>query len=514
MLSTEPRIEHVVLLMLENRSFDHMLGFLPHPDPTFRGVRARTHYNIDAAGSVVWATNDGQADTADPDHSNAGVLMQLGAFGDVPAMGGFVRNYGAYQPSADAAAVMRCLDPLTVCPVVAQLALEFAVCDAWFSSVPGETWPNRNFAHAATSDDASDIELGFYYDPTIFEQLASVGASWRIYHDGPAQAWCFRRLWHEPSWLDRILRRRSTIANWFSRVDFAAHAAAGDLPAYTFIEPTHLAGVGGSGPTNSQHPNNNRTSTSDFVGGEQLVKEIYDALAANPDLFAKTLFVITYDEHGGLYDHVPPPAAIAPGDPVWRGLSRRIAGSVRALINRAHGTPSARTHFDFTRLGVRVPAVLVSPWIQPGTVVHTQLEHASIPATLRALFAPRAPALTRRDAAATTFHGVVREHAVAAVRVFASPETDLSRQSRAGTRPLPRLTLGAAPPADGRATVDGPPPRSDFDRQLIALSRKVDRELAKTQPVVASDARGPADARPAAAATERFSAAATSARRR
>ena len=162
---------------------------------------------------------------------------------------------------------MRCLDPLTVSPILARLALEFAVCDAWFSSVPGETWPNRNFAHAATSDDASDIELGFYYHPTIFEQLDAAGASWRIYHDGPAQAWCFRHLWREGSWLDRMLHRRPTIANWFPRDDFIAHAAAGDLPAYAFIEPTHLVTPAAAGTTNSQHPNNNRHGTADwFVG--------------------------------------------------------------------------------------------------------------------------------------------------------------------------------------------------------------------------------------------------------
>ena len=97
--STEPRIEHVVVLMLENRSFDHMLGFLPHPDATFAGLGPRTHQNVGASGVPIWATNDGRPDTADPDHSNAGVLAQIAGFADVPEMGGFVRSYeGTSRP--------------------------------------------------------------------------------------------------------------------------------------------------------------------------------------------------------------------------------------------------------------------------------------------------------------------------------------------------------------------------------------------------------------------------------
>lgn len=196
--SQSPRIEHVVVLMLENRSFDHMLGFLDHPDPAFDGLRPSAQHNDDSQGNHIPATDDGAPRGVDPDHSHEGALRQLGAYGDVVENGGFASDYerrlatlGKKTPEwakqASPADVMRCLDPKLRCPVLATLALEFAVCQRWFSSVPGETWPNRNFAHAATSDSTVNIELGFYWDPTIFELIAKRGASWHIYFDGPPQ---------------------------------------------------------------------------------------------------------------------------------------------------------------------------------------------------------------------------------------------------------------------------------------------------------------------------------------
>jgi phospholipase C len=370
---------------------------------------------------------------------------------------------------------MRCLNPLQRAPVLAHLALQFAVCDRWFSSVPGETWPNRNFAHAATSDGATNIELGFYYDRTIFEQLASVGASWRIYHDGQAQAWCFRNLWRvDLTWWDRIRGRMATVTNWHEQSEFADHVRAGDLPAYAFIEPTHMAELGEPRDTNSQHPDNNRQGSADFYAGEALIKEVYEALVSNAPLFEKTLLLVTYDEHGGFVDHVPPPAAIPPGGHVLRSWSRRLGILGRALLARLQGrTPPAADTFAFDRLGVRVPAVLVSPWITPGTVVHTQLDHASIPATLRALFAPGLPSLGARDAQASTFHGVVRRYGLPSARTLArfdgGPVAASSVES---------VRLQDAPAAvAGLSTPAGKGPQSKVDQQLAHLGQQVHREL-------------------------------------
>src|SRR5919202_714878 len=150
--------------------------------------------------------------------------------------------------------------------------------------------------------------------------------------------------------------------------------AAGTLPAYAFIEPNHGFGPGEG---NSQHPGNNTIKGDSFVAGEALMARIYNALVANPELFARTLLLITYDEHGGFFDHVPPKAVPNPD-----------------------GIDDPATGFDFTLTGVRVPAVAVSPLIPAGTVDETFYDHASFPAKVRHRFAPATKPLTRREEAA------------------------------------------------------------------------------------------------------------------
>jgi phospholipase C len=288
-------------------------------------------------------------------------------------------------------------------PVLSSLAKEFAVCTRWFASVPGETWPNRNFLHAATSAGEVDIQPGFYTDTTIFEVLEGAGKSWHIYHDDTPQVWAFVNLWSTPA--------RS--ANWFPSSAFAEHVAAGTLPNYSFIEPNqrppvHLMDDGastGTNVSNSQHPGNNLIAdkaynscpadqAGDFTRAETLIATIYEALRRNPAVFERSLLLITYDEHGGTYDHVPPPTNV-PAPVAHPRLLNRI---VRRLYH-----PISKP-FDFRTLGVRVPAVVVSPYIARATVSAEVRDHASVPATLRALFAPRANPLSARDGWAKPFH--------------------------------------------------------------------------------------------------------------
>src|SRR5262249_37728699 len=193
-----------------------------------------------------------------------------------------------------------------------------------------------------------------------------------------------------------------------------SHAAAGDLAAYTFIEPNHRPPlhtldhapvIGDPGLSNNQHPENNLVSNaaydtftltgeSDFTRGEHLIATIYEALRANPDLFDKTLLLVTYDEHGGLYDHVPPPTDVPnPGGPI-----SGVGPAQRFLLSRKCAA------FDFTMVGPRVPAIVISPRVPADTVDTKVHDHASIPATLRALFAPHARPLTERDKWAAPFH--------------------------------------------------------------------------------------------------------------
>ncbi|MBA3268211.1 MAG: alkaline phosphatase family protein [Acidimicrobiia bacterium] len=504
------RIDHVVVLMLENRSFDNLLGFLEHPKADeFDGLTRGPHHNVNAAGTAVAATADGLPSGVDPDHSHEGALRQMEPFGDVAANGGFVRSYETVMGEANADVVMKCLDPAAHCPVMAELALEFAVCTAWFSSVPGETWPNRNFAHAATSDNTVNIEAGLYYDRTIFEVIAKKNKSWHIYYDGTPQVWCYPRLWRPRTFVDFLLRRPANIGNWFEYAQFADHAAAGTLPSYSFIEPAHnrfYSPEDAPRRTTSQHPHNNLESADDFAGGDALIASVYETLRANPTQFAKTLLVITYDEHGGLYDHVSPPSAVPPGDRVWRGLSRLIGRWLRARADREH-KQQRNKNFDFRRLGVRVPAVLVSPWIAPATIVGERLEHASIPKTLRELFAPDAKPLTDRDRAAAAFHGVVVDSPLGGPRpdpggpnpLGLPPLPDLSGAARAAPPTHRTMARGAGGGRVGEAatgpTID-PEPDNPVDAELARLADCVDKRLRRRPATVLARRRAEQQAQP------------------
>jgi phospholipase C len=247
-------IDHVIVLVLENRSFDHLLGFVPHPDAAFDGLTKGGPYTNPAwrnQGPPVPASSDAKPVLpADPDHSHDAVMQQLDIRGIGPARRptnqGFVASYeekgrgiaapafeGLLGPIANwwfrrqagkrvvenrGPLVMACQAPERA-PVLATLAQEFGVCSKWFASVPGETWPNRNYLHAATSDGTTNIVLRFYSDPTIFELLEERGKQWHVYHDDTPQIWAFKKLWEGD-------RRR----NWFVFGEFAKHVREGRLP--------------------------------------------------------------------------------------------------------------------------------------------------------------------------------------------------------------------------------------------------------------------------------------------
>ena len=506
-------IEHVVVLMLENRSFDHLLGYVPHPDRAFDGLLGRTHTNLAwGRGRPVEASSTAkQVLPVGPDHSHDAVMLQLALRGGKPTNRGFVRSYerkarnldppvfgGLLAPLANWAKglrgrggpgvqgrgplVMACQPPENV-PVLAKLATEFGVCSRWFCSVPGETWPNRNFAHAATSDGQTEIEIRPYTNRTIFELLESAGADWRIFYDDTPQVWAFPALWDTPE----------RHAKWFPLDRFAGHVAAGELTAYTFIEPNHRPPlhtldheplIGVPDLSNSQHPENNLVSDaaynnftlhgeSDFTRAERLVATIYEALRAHPEVFDKTLLVITYDEHGGLYDHVPPPTGVpSPG-----GEVSTVGRVQRALLYRKTAA------FDFTMLGPRVPALVISPRVRAGTVDAEPRDHASIPATLRALFAPDAEPLTARDAWSPPFHGLL---------TLSGPRTDLPSLAEYATG----LTTAISAPAAAAARVQPAPTETPavpgYYQSFLALAGQVQEHLAAVgEPEVAEIATAP-----------------------
>jgi phospholipase C len=383
-----PTVEHFVVLMLENRSFDHMLGFLQSPDYPIDGLAGtETNPSADHGPDVRVSADAVAAGDLNPDPSHEFEDCNVQLFGTrtplagaTATMQGFVRNYATVDGTRrHGTSIMKCFAPRSL-PILATLAKQYAVCDRWFAAVPGPTVPNRMFAHAGTSLNRVISDPDFRPLRTIFEAFdtdpAFRAADYRIYnHDG------FTLLLTVNHLIDDQHGFRD-----FNR--FAHDCEHGDLPAYAFIEPRYAndARSGSFFAANDQHPDH------DVVEGERLILDVYHAIRSNPTLWHSTLLLIVYDEHGGIYDHVPPPDIPATGD------------------------PSVDTTFAFDRLGPRVPAVLVSPYIPPRTIVSRQLEHSSIIATLRALFGPGARPLGR-DATAAPID-------VSAVASLATPRTD------------------------------------------------------------------------------------------
>jgi phospholipase C len=374
-------IQHVVQLMLENRSFDHMLGFL-YPDKTgpggqpFEGLTG-TESNADASGNAVPVYPIDTTKTgayfmpgADPGEGYANTNAQLFGSGKAPAppaaaMSGFMTNFAAAitfdeqnhrTPLAGTVAsdIMGVFTPESL-PVISGLAKGFAVCDHWYSSVPTETFPNRAFACAGTSQGHMNDATSSYTVQSIFGLLTAHNLSWKIYGYNA-----------EPLTRANFPDTQSAPDTSFGKFgNFQADCAGGTLPAYSFLEPSW----GSAG--NSQHPN------YDVALGEALIQQVYQAVRSGPG-WDQTLLIITYDEHGGLYDHVPPPANAVPPD-----------------------NSPGEFGFDFRRFGVRVPAVLVSPLIPPGTIFNVPaggmpIDHTSVLKTIEVRWG--LPSLTARDA--------------------------------------------------------------------------------------------------------------------
>lgn len=363
-------IDHVVVLMLENRSFDSMLGRLYPAGPNFDGVPAGASNWANGVEYPAWFTAPGAPDpyhipTPDPNEFFVNMTAQIYGSGPPPAapdMSGFARDYASVSPHPGD--IMHGYTPEQL-PVLSTLAKEFAVSDRWFASAPNQTWPNRFFAHTATANgyvNNSPVHLPYTME-TVFNRLSDANRSWRIYYHDLPQTLTLARIW---SGLPDHL--------YSFEESFMADAMAGGLPNYSFIEPRYFADPLVNRLPNDQHP------PHDVALGERLVARVYDAVR-NGAAWERTLLIITFDEHGGLWDHVPPPAATPPGPPY-------------------------SDDFTFNRYGVRVPAVLISPWIRPGTVLRPPedgppFDHTSIIATLNALFGPFEP-LTQRDRMAPT----------------------------------------------------------------------------------------------------------------
>lgn len=313
-------IEHIVVLMMENRSFDHFLGALSS-DAAY------------ANKSTVDGLTGSESNPA-PDGSSVAVFKMANFTPDDPPHGwdaahaqfnegkndGFVKAHaGESQDEA-----MGYHDRSQI-PLYYWFADNFAVCDAWFSSVMGPTWPNRFYLHATTSKGKKDNKPLFLAPKTIWDALRDKNLSAKNYAAGVTT-------WALGGFPTKALDGTSAPISQF----FEA-AKDGSLPSFSLIDPDYQA--------SDDHPAHN------ILRGQAFVASVYKALAESP-LWPKTLLVITYDENGGFYDHVPPPKTVD-DDP------------------------------EFTQLGFRVPAFVIGPTVKKGYVCKTQLEHCSIAATLK-----------------------------------------------------------------------------------------------------------------------------------
>ncbi|KAK9090097.1 hypothetical protein Sjap_023274 [Stephania japonica] len=393
----EQPIKNIVVLVLENRSFDHMLGWMKKSiNPNINGVTGN-ECNPKSTKSTnsesICFTDDAEYVDPDPGHSFEAVEQQV--FGSsspttrIPSMKGFVEQATTMPSSPDLPrTVMKGFRPESV-PVYATLVREFAVIDRWFSSIPGPTQPNRLFVYSATSHGSTShvkkqLAKG-YPQKTIFDSIHDEGLDFGIYFQNIPTTLFYRNL------------RKLKYVFKFHQFDlkFRKHCREGKLPSLSVIEPRYFDLKGFA--ANDDHPSH------DVANGQRIVKEVYEALRGSPQ-WNQSLLVITYDEHGGFFDHVQTPYVNVP--------------------NPDGNTGPAPFFFKFDRLGVRVPTIMVSPWIKKGTVIsapkgptpNSEFEHSSVPATIKKMFNLSSNFLTHRDAWAGTFEGVVAE--------LTSPRTD------------------------------------------------------------------------------------------
>src|ERR1700722_12098894 len=422
-------LDHVVVIMFENRSFDNLLGRLYEPGEvaSFEGVIGRNLSNP----IPDWAEHRGDRtfvsygvaanmNTPHPDPGEEYPDISTDLFGIMepknrfllptkmvapynapdyprqqPTMDGFVADYisvftaekGRQPTYEEFSQIMMGYEPAQM-PVLSALARGFATFDHWFCEVPSQTFTNRSFFHAASASgyvinyppaDAFPIHNSA---ETIFERLEAKGLTWRVYCDAPSPA-SFTGIIHAS-------RLHSRFATNFSTVeDFLEDAKNGHLPTYSFIEPNMWRGH------NDMHPPVSALMhglpfdpPSSLLGGEALLAQVYNAVRSSSSdrgsNYLNTLLLVAFDEAGGTYDHVAPPPAPPPDS----------------------AAPAGQMGFTFNRSGQRVPAVAISAWIPQRTVVTGEYRHTSLIRTMRERWSLGSP-LTARDAIAADISPVL-----------------------------------------------------------------------------------------------------------
>ncbi len=453
-------IKHVFVLMLENHSFDNMLAM-----SGIQGLIAATTANSNTYNGTVYPVLRGAPDSmpTDPGHEFPDVLEQLAGTnatyppgGPYPPIGnsGFAANYATTTDEdtglptpGEIGDVMACFETSTQLPVLYQLATNFAVCDQWFSSMPGPTWSNRYFVHGASANGLDHMPTnwdilkwsvaGFAFPKgSIYDSLNTKNLDWCVYQDynGPIEGS-----------IPQVLSIKNVhVWDVGDLANFAGELTQDYPYAYTFIEPNY-----GSVSDDTYHEGTSQHPMDSVIGGENLIANVYEAIRNSP-LWNNSLLIITYDEHGGFYDSVSPGPMPAPND----GSSNELNQS----------------GFAFNVAGVRVPAVVISPWIPAGTVDHTVYDHSSVLATLERRF--HLDPLTDRDKNAKDVL-----HLLSLLAPRPDCPTKLKRPTAAVAAARPVVT------AARRAALDLQPlPASGNLIGFLGIAHKAELELAEGQP--------------------------------
>ncbi len=393
-------IDTIVVVMMENRSFDHVLGFLSHESFDRRADIDGLHLhgptfnwdNPDVAGNLYPPTLTPDSYLpADLPHLRTQIRTELAG----GAMTGFIQAYFGLQSADRNPVPMRFCSPNDI-PVTAALARNYCVCDRWFAALPADTWPNRLMALCGYSsiDTTDGIQPPFHLLPdqlTIFDWLASKGRNFTIYvnADSIANVGPPSGLLLMKSQWPHLLAHAHTLSKLAG--DWQSSAPA---PAFIYCEPffnDFATALGMHGGCN--HP------PLPMAYGEAFLASVYTALTSNPDKWKHTMLVVCYDEHGGFFDHVPPPTMRynAPAGNKW-----------------VDPTPMAT-------LGVRVPAIVASPLVPKGSSFHGLPDHTSIQQLLVDRFGTPADLATLGAAAQRKANGIVSP---AAALTLASPRSD------------------------------------------------------------------------------------------
>lgn len=474
--------DHTVVVMFENRSLDSLLGYLytpatVPPHQTYNGLADGDHrcpvppYIKDGHDFVSARISPGtDADMMNPNpdpgeeyqHVNTQLFNLVDPIGNQfktagqmvapynapppgqsPTMDGFVWDYcntfvttKGRNPAFDEYRVIMDSFADQSLPVISALAKSFAVFDAWFCSVPSQTLTNRSFFHAST---ASGYVVNVPYrkwvtandQPTLFNRLQAAGLTWRVYYD-ETQIVPMTALIHAEQLYPYWLTNFATMQTFYNDV------AAGTLPTYAFVEPRMIFNNSDYHPPAPSFTYNGITigGISDVRAGDLLMHQVYDAVRRSASTSGSnamnTLLLLTFDEHGGCYDHIPPPTAIPPDPDVRTG----------------------EKDFKFDRLGVRVPTIAVSAYTDANTIVNRAVHHGTLARTLCEKY--NLPHLTERDRTAPDLADAFN------LSVPRAPST----WPVTVPRPVPPELSETNPLAAGLA----PRPLNDLEQALVGLA--------------------------------------------